>query len=163
MRFVFSSDEKHIIYDGDGASIAEIIFISDKGDTIKGKPAGSPGRKYNSYTAVNCFDGDPLTFFEDARNNVDGKYVGLELEYPMSVKKIKYLARNDMNSIQPGDEYELFFWDNTKFESLGRKVAINTFIEYENVPCGAILWLRDLSRGKEERIFTYENNQQVWW
>lgn len=24
-------------------------------------------------------------------------------------------------------------------------------------------WLRNLTRGREERIFTYEDGKQVWW
>jgi hypothetical protein len=32
-----------------------------------------------------------------------------------------------------------------------------------NMPTNALFWLRDLTKGKEERPFTYENGQQVWW
>ena len=31
------------------------------------------------------------------------------------------------------------------------------------MPRGALYWLRDLSKGKEERIFSYEDGKQVWW
>jgi hypothetical protein len=32
-----------------------------------------------------------------------------------------------------------------------------------HVPKNSVLWLRDLTKGREERIFTYENGKQVWW
>ncbi len=34
---------------------------------------------------------------------------------------------------------------------------------YDNIPSHALLLLRDHTRGKEERIFTLENGEQVWW
>ena len=34
---------------------------------------------------------------------------------------------------------------------------------YDNVPAGALLILHNHTKGKEERIFTYENGRQVWW
>jgi len=162
-RFVFSPDELKLTYDGDGASIAEIACYDASGNKITGQPIGSEGRKYNPYTPEFCFDGDPLTFFEDARYGQENKYVGLAFDRPVSIHKIKYLPRNDMNSIQPGDTYELYYWDNRQFVSLGKKTASDTLLVYSNVPKGAMLWLRDLSGGKEERIFTWENNQQQWW
>jgi hypothetical protein len=184
LRFVFSHQELTLPYEGDGASIAEIEFINSANQLIKGIPFGSPCRKYNPYTPNLCFDGNPLTFFEDARfeiitnpfvklseaNNTSKderyttwKYVGLKLNNPAQVTKIRYIARNDMNSIQPGDEYELLFWDNKTFKSLGKKFASDTLIGFNNVPKGSLLWLRDLSAGKEERIFTWEDGKQVWW
>ena len=27
----------------------------------------------------------------------------------------------------------------------------------------ALLWLRNLTKGREERPFTYENGRQIWW
>ena len=160
---MFSRQELNLVYDGDGACVAEIEFISDDEQVLKGKPIGTPGRKYNTYTPDKCFDGNPLTFFEDARSNIKGKYVGLELHKPEQIKEIRFLARNDMNSIQPNNLYELFYWDNKSFVSLGKQVATDTIITYNNVPKNSVLWLRNLTEGKEERIFTWENGKQVWW
>jgi hypothetical protein len=162
-RFVFSSGELKLPYDGDGASIAEIECYDASGNKLTGKPVGSEGRKYNPYTPEFCFDNDPLTFFEDARYGQENKFVGLAFERPVSIGMIKYIPRNDLNSIQPGNTYELFYWDNRQFRSLGRKTAEDTLLVYDNVPEGAMLWLRNLSGGREERIFTWENNRQQWW
>ena len=81
---------------------------------------------------------------------------------PQTVSKIRFMPRNDMNTVQPGDLYELFYWNRNNFESLGRQLARDTMLAYTNVPENALLWLRDLSGGKEERIFTWENGKQVW-
>ncbi len=163
LRFVFSKEELKLPYDGDGASIGEIEFIAPSGKILKGYPIGSTGRKYNPYTPNLCFDNNTQTFFEDARPNIIYKYVGLKLDNPAIINKIRYIARNDMNSIQSGDEYELLYWNNERFMTLGKVIARDTVVEFDNVPKGSILWLRDLSGGKEERIFTYENDKQVWW
>ena len=162
-RFKFSKDEQSLIYDGDGASIAEIELVAPSGVKITGEPFGSPGKKYNLYIPEKCFDGNYLTFFEDSRTGDFDKFVGLRLDKPKQVNKIRFIARNDMNSIQVGHLYELFYWDNQQFKSLGQKVATSQVLVYKNIPKGALLWLRDLTEGKEERIFTYENNKQVWW
>jgi len=87
--------------------------------------------------------------------------VGLQFEKPQQIQKIRFLARNDMNSIQKGDLYELFYWDNNAFQSLGKKIATEEQISFSEVPKGALLWLIDLTSGKEERVFTYENDKQV--
>lgn len=68
-----------------------------------------------------------------------------------------------MNSVQPNNNYELLYWNNEKFISLGKKIATDTIIEFNNVPKNSVLWLRNLDVGKEERIFTWENGKQVWW
>ena len=61
------------------------------------------------------------------------------------------------------DTYELFYWDNGSWNTAGIQVAAADLLTYTDIPNGTIYWLRNLSRGKEERIFTYENGKQVWW
>lgn len=162
-RFVFSPEELNLAYDGDGASIAEIECYDALGNKLSGQAIGSEGRKYNPYTPDFCFDGNSLTFFEDARYGQENKFVGLAFDRPVSIHEIRFLPRNDLNSIQSGDTYELLYWNNQQFLSLGKKTATDTVVVYDNVPKGALLWLRDLSGGREERIFTWEDNMQIWW
>lgn len=47
--------------------------------------------------------------------------------------------------------------------SLGQQRAIESKLTYTNVPDNTLLLLKDLTKGEEERIFTYENDKQVWW
>ena len=83
---------------------------------------------------------------------------------PVSIGSVEYAFRSDDNNIRIGDVYELFYWkDESGWESLGKKKAENMNLYYDNIPSHALLLLRDHTRGKEERIFTLENGEQVWW
>jgi hypothetical protein len=82
---------------------------------------------------------------------------------PVRIEKIIYLPRSDDNNIRMGDEYELFYWSENGWRSLGKQKAKDIKLRFDHVPDNALLWLRDLTRGSEERIFTYANDQQVWW
>ncbi len=62
---------------------------------------------------------------------------------------------------QNGEDYGLFYWDN-QWISLGVQRAKKQYLKY-TVPENALLWLRNMTRGKEERIFSYENGKKVWW
>ena len=90
----------------------------------------------------------------------------VELKPDTATKQIVIVTRkypeDQSNNIVKGDKYELFYWDNG-WKSLGIKVADNNKLLYKNAPTGALFWIRDLTEGKQERIFTYENNKQIWW
>ncbi len=64
---------------------------------------------------------------------------------------------------KPGDLYELLVWDRGQWYTMGRQVPDTYGLDYEGVPAGHLYWLRDLTEGVEERIFTYEQGKQVWW
>ena len=65
-------------------------------------------------------------------------------------------------SLNPGDEYELFYWEEG-WKSLGRKMASDKPLIFENVPKGGLYWLTAVGSDNEERIFTIEDRQQIWW
>ena len=69
---------------------------------------------------------------------------------------------DESNKIFRGDKYELFYWRGS-WKSLGSQVAKEDRLYFNNVPKGGLYWVRDLSEGKQERIFTYENGNQIWW
>ncbi len=62
----------------------------------------------------------------------------------------------------PGVEYELFYWQD-EWESLGVQTATDEPMIWEDVPAGALYWLIEKDEGREERIFTYEDDKQIWW
>jgi hypothetical protein len=111
---------------------------------------------------ANSFDGNPLTNY--CRYDMEYTWVGLEFDSPKRIDKIIYLPRNDDNCIRDGELYELFYWDN-KWISLGQQTGSNeTYkLTYINAPVNALFLLRNLTKGVEERIFTYEGGKQVWW
>lgn len=96
------------------------------------------------------------------RNEGDTLWIAMELDSLTEITHIGICPRNDKNNIYPGMYYELLFWDN-KWESLGTKISQGETIKFEDVPSNAILWLRNHTEGKEERIFTIEKGEQVWW
>jgi len=68
------------------------------------------------------------------------------------------------NFIKENEEYELFYWDKNQWNSMGKQIGTSKqYLEYTNAPLNALFLLRNLTKGKEERIFTYENGQQDWW
>jgi len=106
----------------------------------------------------NAFDNNIRTNFNAHR----GSWVAIDAKTPVKISSFKIMVRNHFNIIEINDTYELFYF-NKGWHSLGQKVAYDNYIDYENVPRNAILLLRNLSRGREERIFLYENRKQVWW
>jgi len=64
--------------------------------------------------------------------------------------------------LEEGATYELFYWDGD-WISLGTQVARGDPLSYAAVPSNALYWLVREGSRKEERIFTYEQGQQVWW
>lgn len=64
--------------------------------------------------------------------------------------------------LTPGQEYELFYMTDD-WQSLGKAVAGDQPLEFEDIPAGGLYWLVATDSDKEERIFTIENGKQVWW
>lgn len=90
-------------------------------------------------------------------------WLGIELsKCKYNVSAIQIVLWNDLNRIEPYHLYELFYFDG-EWRSLGKKKADSDSLEFYNVPKNAVLLLRDYSNGKEERIFTYEHDKQLWW
>jgi hypothetical protein len=146
-------------------NMAEIGFYeNEQGERrlLKGKVIGTKGSCHNDpkITREALFDGDPLSYFDSGKP--DSTWAGLDLGSEKEVAEIRFLARNAMNRIEKGDIYELLYWDN-EWISLGQKKAENNFLTFDNVPSNALFWLRDLTKGKDERIFTYDNGIQMWW
>ena len=144
-------------------NMAEVEFYAEGSDTpLKGKVIGKyiPSMYYPRNGAEKLFDGDALTFFH---SNDSLSWGGLELEQPTAIDKIRYIIRNDDNGIRKGHEYELFYMKDGEWVSLGKQTATeDDRLLYQNMPKGALYWLRDYTKGVEERIFTIENNQVKW-
>ena len=140
-------------------SIAELRAYDKLGKVIPGTQiscdilSGEPDVR-------NINDNNPLTFF-DISNSLN-LWVGIDLGKSVNVSSFGFCPRNDDNEISPGDIYELLYWDND-WKSLGKKKAENYQLAFENVPKNALLWLRNKTKGREERPFTYDNNTQIWW
>ncbi len=64
--------------------------------------------------------------------------------------------------LSPGLEYELSYWTDG-WQSLGKAVASDKPLVFDNVPAGGLYWLTEEGSDREERIFTIEDGIQVWW
>ncbi|MCC2599272.1 hypothetical protein [Sphingobacterium sp. FBM7-1] len=58
--------------------------------------------------------------------------------------------------------YHLYYFDS-EWISLGEQVATSNLLTYNNAPRGALFLLKNLSKGREERVFTMEEGRLVWW
>lgn len=106
------------------------------------------------------FDGKTENYFSYPKQI--GTWYGLDLKEPRVISQIGFCPRNDSNDVEPNNIYELFYWNNG-WKSLGRKMANSNNLVYKSVPKNVLFWLRNLTKGKEERIFTYEDSLQIWW
>ncbi len=116
-----------------------------------------------------------------------GRAQGVKLysKYPIALTA----ESDDTNTILPKNKYELYCWEGEQWKTLGVKELSQTdldaeikkmgldfkktvffdntddkkFLFYGNVPVGSLFLLRNLTQGKEERIFTVEDGKQIWW
>lgn len=47
--------------------------------------------------------------------------------------------------------------------SLGKQIADDFNLTFHHVPQNALLLLRDLTKGTDERIFLYEDAKRIWY
>lgn len=133
--------------------LAEVQFF-DGDRIVKSKALG-----IDCEQVENCIDGD---FFTAARGISNSYSILFDLGRAQKIDSILFVPKNDGNFVIPGDQYELLYYDDG-WMSAGLKKSEDFKVTFENVPDGALLWLRDITKGKEERIFTYENGKQIWW
>ncbi|MDD4921192.1 MAG: hypothetical protein PHS30_01800 [Bacteroidales bacterium] len=143
--------------------LAELKFFGiEKGDTVQLSGHLFNSKEADSTTLQKIQDNNLETFYESESGKLN--WIGIDLGKNTRKKVIKmgFCPRNDANCIIPGNEYELFYWDK-EWLSLGIQKANRRSLTYKNIPVGVLLWLRCHTEGKEERIFLYENNKQVWF
>jgi hypothetical protein len=139
-------------------NINEMEFYDEQGEKIEGTIIGTEGDPWA--LKEKAFDGDILTGFSSI--SPDGNWVGLKLRAPRKVSRIRFIGRNDGNGIEVGDNYELMCWRDG-WKTLGVQTASSNELIFDSVPSGGLYVLRNRTKGHEERIFTYENGEQVWW
>jgi hypothetical protein len=164
------AEYRYVRYKADSTNypdIAEMEFYTkENGEYRKltGKIIGTDGSAYEpveKYGKQAAFDSDWLTFFS---NHEGGAWAGLDFGKRERIDRIRFLPRNDDNSIHPCDLYELLYWEKGQWTSLGKKTGDDSYVlTYDNCPENALFLLHNHTRGKEERIFTYENGKQIFW
>ena len=102
-------------------------------------------------------DQDPLTYISD-------KYftVSYYFDKPVVISEFMIQARNDDNNVKPGCVYELMYWDGG-WRSAGSKQATDTLLVFENIPSGALYWLRNHTEGIQEQVFLLDERGYQYW
>ncbi len=81
---------------------------------------------------------------------------------PQGIGGFLLQPRNDENHIMIGDDYELLMW-NRGWVSLGRQVAQDHKLLFQDVPSNGLYWLHNYSRGKEEYPFIISAQGEQYW
>ncbi len=139
---------------------AEIKFISGA-ETLMPLSVLAEGEALDDTKAENVFDGNELTYY--STRTPENAWVGADMGKPVRVDRIAYLPRNDDNDVVAGQQYELSYFENGRQRSAGIQRATNSSLTFENVPSSTLYILHNLGKGREERIFTYENNKIHWY
>ncbi len=138
--------------------IAEMAFYGiDTQNKLKGKLIYEDIELENVLKAT---DGDYTTH---GGSRLEHYWFGLDLGEGNKEKVLsaEFCMRHDMNMVVAGDEYELFYYDYG-WKSLGKQIPTCDSLVY-TAPSNALFWLHNHTKGREERIFTYEDGRQVWW
>ena len=149
---------RYIDTNGNRTTVGELAFFDENGEKLTGQPIGGADR-YWYQPKDRAFDGDIVTFYESAERE---SWIGLDLGQSRRIGSIGFSPRTTGNEVEPGDTYTLYYW-NGGWREIATKKADALEITFDGVPENALLLLSDRTKGKEERIFTYENGKQVWW
>lgn len=152
---------RYLRYIGPASShcnINELTFYDENKEKINGIIIGTEGESWAQ--KEKAFDGDILTGFSAISS--DGNWLGLSLSTPCKVSRISFIGRNDGNGIEIGNDYELMCWSNG-WKSLEVMKAVDTKLIFKNMPSGGLYVLHNITKGHEERIFTYAHGKQIWW
>lgn len=143
-------------------NIAEIQLFDDDGNIVRPLRCFGGLGAWEEHSPQKVFDGNELTSY--SRISPDGAWAAAELASPVHLSKLRIHPRTDGNAIYAGDVYHLLYWGNGKWNPIAEhKAGHEDCISFDNVPDNALLLLHNASRGREERIFTYENGKQIWW
>lgn len=140
--------------------MAELYFWeSGSEQRLCGKRIAGPSRRPGLDDFKWFDDNDPLTALWAEG---DDYWAGYDFGEPISIDRISYIRRSDGNDILPGAEYELFYWSENHWVSLGRQTAKDVYLAYNEAPIHALFYIKCHSYGKDNRIFEYEDDRITW-
>ena len=106
------------------------------------------------------FDGNPAT---SCKGLQVGYTIGIDLgeDNECRLAKVRFAPSTDLNFVEKGHLYELYYFD-TDWHFVGRAYSKGSSLTFDGVPEGALLLLKDKTKGVEERIFEYRDGKQIW-
>ena len=145
----------------DSIALGELGFYSLQGK-IEDVEIISPLQSLSEHESVEAlFDGFTSTGY---RGKSKKKYVDINLGGDYEVEHI-VVVPYVMSQILRNSTYELFYWKNGDWESLGEQKRSGTDLLFENVPGDALFRLKQKTEKDEkmkERIFLYKNGEVIW-
>jgi len=144
-----------------GGEVADFKVLGKEGKVLNGAPMGSTDWD-KRYPISSAFDNDVLTYAKT--NNGKDAWLGIDLGSNQPITEIQILPHNDDNFIRKGELYQLQYWDKGRWHTIEEQYGDDRqCLRFDLCPRNALFRLRNLTKGKEERIFTYESGKQVWW
>ncbi|MDR0560405.1 MAG: hypothetical protein LBG92_09545 [Prevotellaceae bacterium] len=136
-------------------NVAEIEFYGTDGDKLVGTNIGTSGSWENSQkTCDKAFDGDIITFYDAAEG--DGAWTGLDFQESKQIGKIRYVPRNNGNSIYEGHHYQVFCQTATGWKALSEEyIATGSSIQCK-VPSRALMYLYNSTVKQRGKTFFIE-------
>ena len=150
---------RYLSPDGSWGSISEIGFFDKDRNRLEGRGIANPEAGQDAIERA--YDGNLLSNFEI--NQPDGNWVGMDMGKITCVQYVNVSPRSDDNDICPGSEYELLYFDGKDWKSLGCRRASTNSLHYDDIPVNTLLWLRDYTRGTDERPFVIRDDGEIEW
>jgi hypothetical protein len=145
-------------------NVAELKFFGKSPEELKGTIISTPCQASLAgfvLTPDKAFDNDILTYFEAKEE--DGGWIGMDLNKEQIITEIQYMPRNDGNGIIKGNVYELYYWENQHWQSLGKKTATEYETLHYQMPTNAALYLHNVTLNKNTYCaFIIQDGMQKW-
>ncbi|MBQ7238880.1 MAG: hypothetical protein IJS20_08820 [Bacteroidales bacterium] len=144
-----------------GGEVADFKVFDNGGNLVKASPIGTS--KWEEKCPLSAsFDEDVLTYSKSLDSS--NAWLGLDFGMEKDISEIQLLPHNDDNFIRKGEKYQLQYWGKNSWVTVGTQIGdARQYLDFHGCPSGGLYRLRNLSKGREERIFTYEKGSQVWW
>lgn len=144
------------------SSMAELqFFTADKDGNMHLLSGNRIVDGVDKASVENVFDENPAT---SCKGLQVGYTLGIDIGEGNECKlaKVKFAPSTDLNFVEKGHLYELYYFD-TDWHLVGRAYSKGSSLTFDGVPEGALLLLKDKTKGVEERIFEYRDGKQVWY
>lgn len=139
------------------STLSELRFLSTDSKELQGTYSGKG------------VDTSHLEYLYD--DNTATSCRGINTEYTITVdlgegnqaqvESVRFAPSTDLNFVEKGHLYELYYFDKS-WNLVGRQLAHEEHLVFDNVPTNALLLLKDRTAGQEERIFEYKDSVQIW-
>jgi hypothetical protein len=103
----------------------------------------------------NAFDNNLETFTRPPK-------IIIEYNFPVKITHLRLAPRNANNMIIVDDVYQFYYFSSGKWKYSDTQVAKYNYLIFRDIPDNTIYWLRNISRGREELPFFYEDDKQVF-